>query len=76
PGGAPVILGAGCGTTGGYPVILNVASADLPLLAQLRPGDSVSFSEIGLEEAQLLDLGQELDLAMLDHALRLKTLSP
>lgn len=75
PGGAPVVLGAGCGTTGGYPVILHVASADLPLLAQLRPGDSVSFSEIGLEEAQLLDLGQELELAVLDHALRLKTLS-
>jgi len=30
-------------TTGGYPVVGVVAPEDLPLCAQLRPGDEVRF---------------------------------
>ena len=31
-------------TTGGYAKIATVISADLPMLAQLRPGQSVCFT--------------------------------
>jgi antagonist of KipI len=39
-------------TTGGYPVIGLVVTADLPLVAQLRPGDEVRFDEVTIESAQ------------------------
>lgn len=42
-GGQPIILMADRQTTGGYPRIGNVVSTDIPLLAQLKPGDYVSF---------------------------------
>jgi allophanate hydrolase subunit 2 len=32
-------------------VIATVISADLPLLAQARPGDTVRFREVGAAEA-------------------------
>jgi antagonist of KipI len=41
--GQPVILLADAQTTGGYPRIANVLSADLDALAQLKPGDNVRF---------------------------------
>lgn len=58
-GGQPIILMADRQTTGGYPKIAQVASADLPLLAQYAPGQSVRFAMIGLEEAQRLDNARE-----------------
>ena len=39
-------------TTGGYPVIAAVITADQPLLAQARPGDTVRFREVDLAEAE------------------------
>lgn len=41
--GQPIILMADRQTTGGYAKIATVCSADLPLLAQCRPGDKVHF---------------------------------
>ncbi|MDA8322247.1 MAG: 5-oxoprolinase/urea amidolyase family protein, partial [Actinomycetota bacterium] len=41
--GSPILLLADHPTTGGYPVIAVVHSADLRLAAQLRPGDQVRF---------------------------------
>jgi biotin-dependent carboxylase-like uncharacterized protein len=41
--GQPILLLADHPTTGGYPVIAVVVSADLPLAAQVRPGASVRF---------------------------------
>jgi allophanate hydrolase subunit 2 len=41
--GQPVIFLADHPTTGGYPVIAVVHPADLPLLAQARPGTTVVF---------------------------------
>jgi antagonist of KipI len=38
-------------STGGYPVIATVISADLPLLAQARPGDTVRFRSVDQVEA-------------------------
>jgi antagonist of KipI len=52
PSGEPIVLMADRQTTGGYPVIGLVATADLPLVAQLRPGDEVRFEEVTIEWAQ------------------------
>lgn len=41
--GAPYILLAECGTTGGYPRIATVLPADLPRVAQAPPGAPLSF---------------------------------
>ncbi len=43
PDGAPVLFLADHPVTGGYPVLAVVVTADLPLAAQLRPGDGVHF---------------------------------
>ena len=63
PGGAPIILMADRQTTGGYPRIACVASIDLPLVAQLRPGDRLRFQPISLREAQAMYIAREQDLA-------------
>ena len=51
PAGTPVVLGPDHQTTGGYPLLGVVIEADFPLLAQLRPGDEVSFVEVTIEQA-------------------------
>jgi biotin-dependent carboxylase-like uncharacterized protein len=43
PDGAPVLFLADHPVTGGYPVLAVVRTADLPAVAQLRPGDRVRF---------------------------------
>jgi allophanate hydrolase subunit 2 len=43
PDGAPVLFLADHPVTGGYPVLAVVVAADLPAVAQLRPGDVVRF---------------------------------
>ncbi len=52
--GMPIIMMADHQTIGGYAKIGTVCSFDLPKLAQLRPGDQVSFCRISVEEAQNL----------------------
>jgi biotin-dependent carboxylase-like uncharacterized protein len=47
PDGAPVLFLADHPVTGGYPVIAVVVTADLPLAAQLRPGDRLRFRPVG-----------------------------
>jgi antagonist of KipI len=51
-GGQPILLMADHQTAGGYPVILGVSRAALPLAAQLLPGDRVTFREVGVSDAQ------------------------
>lgn len=43
PDGAPILLMAEAQTVGGYPVVGVVIAADLPLAAQLLPGDALRF---------------------------------
>jgi antagonist of KipI len=51
--GQPIIMMADSPTTGGYPKIGTVASADLPLLAQCVPGRSkIRFRETTVAKAQ------------------------
>lgn len=52
--GMPIVMMADHQTTGGYAKIGTVCSFDLPKLAQLRPGDEVSFCRVSVEEAQNL----------------------
>lgn len=54
PDGQPIILGWDGPVTGGYPVIAAVVAADWPRVAQLRPGDAVSFTTIEAEAARIL----------------------
>jgi antagonist of KipI len=56
-------------TIGGYPRIAEVISVDLPLLAQLRPGDRLMFTLVSLEEAQALLLEEEHALARLQEGI-------
>ena len=49
----PIVMMADRQTTGGYPKIATVISADIPLLAQCMPGAStVTFKAVAVEEAQ------------------------
>lgn len=51
PSGELLVLLKSRGTIGGYATLANVITADLPVLAQLRPGESVRFRVVGEEEA-------------------------
>jgi len=51
--GQPIILMADRQTTGGYPKIAQVITADLPTLAQLQPNSTIQFEEVTHEEAEL-----------------------
>jgi len=59
PDGNAIILMADCQTTGGYPKIAQVASVDLPVLAQMMPGQTMRFELISLDVAQRLYLDRE-----------------
>lgn len=56
--GQPIILMADRQTSGGYARIANVITADLPLIAQMRPGDKIHFKENTLDKAQELYLNK------------------
>jgi len=67
--GNPIILMADCQTIGGYPKIAQVASVDLPLLAQMIPGQTVRFALTSLDEAQRLYLARQHDFAQILQSL-------
>ncbi len=50
--GQPILLMADRQTTGGYPKIGAVITADLPLAAQLAPGDTVTLALTTIAKAQ------------------------
>jgi allophanate hydrolase subunit 2 len=58
PDGRPIIFLADHPTTGGYPVIAVVLSADVPLAAQLRPGQRLRFVHQAPAHLPYLDLVQ------------------
>jgi antagonist of KipI len=72
PDGRPIVLMANRQTTGGYPRVGEVASVDLPLLAQLPPGDTVRFQQIALDQSQTLYLERERELALLREAVHMR----
>jgi len=62
PGGNPIILFVEHQTTGGYPKIANIVSADLPSVGQLRPRDEVRFELVTMQAAIELLKAQEQTL--------------
>ncbi len=62
-GGLPIILFVEQQTTGGYPKIANVISADLSSLGQLRPRDEIRFELVEMESARALLMEQKKLLA-------------
>ncbi len=52
--GLPIVMLAERQTVGGYPKIATVISADLPKIGQCRPGDSIRFQAVSIDEAQQL----------------------
>jgi antagonist of KipI len=61
--GMPIILFVEQQTTGGYPKIANVISADFHRLGQLRPRDEIRFEMVTWETARALFREQEVVLA-------------
>jgi len=74
PEGQLILLMADHQTTGGYPVIANVISADIPVLAQMQPGAVIRFKFISVEAAETLYMQQQQNLMQLqdDCNLQLK----
>lgn len=77
PDGQPIVLMAEAQTVGGYPRLGHVISADLPRLAQLRPGEALHFLPVSLHEAQRLQRARSASLARMALAIaaRLASLS-
>lgn len=59
--GQPIILLADCQTVGGYPKIATVISADLPRLAQVKPGQSLRFQAVDAGQAKAARLARQDD---------------
>ncbi len=59
PDGEPIILMADHQTTAGYPVIGQVISVDVARIAQMKPGDHISFKLISNEEGERLFIDME-----------------
>jgi urea carboxylase len=50
--GFPIALMADAPTVGGYPKIAVVSEADLPIIAQRAPGETIRFELITIEQSQ------------------------
>lgn len=72
PDGEPIVLMASRQTTGGYPRLGEVISADVSLLAQVPPGALVRFRPVDLAAAQAVLLEHERDLARMREAVKLR----
>lgn len=72
PGGQLIVLMADHQTTGGYPRIGHVITADLPLLAQCNPGDEIKFSPVDLAIAEQKFIQQQRDLQQIQTASKFK----
>jgi len=71
--GAPLVLMADRQPTGGYPKIAHVIGADLPALAQKRPGEDIRFAAASLEEGVAARRARARALA---EPLRLEAVTP
>lgn len=59
----PIVLLADRQTTGGYPKIATVISADLPAMGRLTPGMPIRFRQVTVAEAQILRRAMEAELS-------------
>lgn len=72
PDGQPIVLLVDAQTIGGYPRLGQVIAADLPKVAQLRPGQHVEFRPVDRDEAMAARAAREGALARLRQGLTLK----
>lgn len=63
--GQPIVLMADHQTTGGYPKIATVISADVPALGRRRAGETIRFAAVEVAEAEAIRRMQERALAEL-----------
>lgn len=68
PSGQPIVMTADRQTVGGYAKIAIVASVDVPLLAQARPGRTMRFTPVSARGARRLWLNNERTLKKLRNA--------
>ena len=68
--GLPIVLLADAQTAGGYPKIATVVSADLPRVAQLRPGATLHFQFVDVATAEALARAAEAETRALLASLR------
>ena len=72
PDGQLIILMADHQTTGGYPRLGNIISAQLPMLAQMKAGDKIQFKFTDHQAAENLILKQQQHLTQLEIACKLR----
>jgi antagonist of KipI len=72
PSGQLVVLMADHQTTGGYPKVAHVLSADLPMLAQMRPNENMRFRLVDLKEAEDAYIDQQQYLQDLEKTIQLQ----
>lgn len=70
--GTPIIMMADRQTTGGYAKIATVISADLPLIAQAKPGTKVRFAAVTQQEAAKLYKKDIRCMKMLEYQMLLE----
>ena len=54
PAGDPIILMSDSQSTGGYPIIGNIARVDISKVSQIKPESKLKFKFITLEESESL----------------------
>lgn len=75
PSGQLIVLMADHQTTGGYPRIGHVITADLSKLAQYNAGESIQFSQVSLQTAHEALMKQELHLKQLETGCKLRSVN-
>ena len=68
PNGQLIVLMADHQTTGGYPRVAHVITADHSKLAQMKPGDAINFKFTDLPAAENLAIKQQQHLLQLQNA--------
>lgn len=72
--GEPIVMMADRQTTGGYAKIASLINVDIPLFAQLRPGQKVQFERCTVQEAQ--ELIRKADREWKEHCQKLEESGP
>ncbi len=67
--GRPIVMMADRQTAGGYPKIGNVITADLPKIAQAKPGDQIRFQKVTMKEAQKAYRAMQTELEEMQRTL-------
>lgn len=75
-GGQPLVLLADRATTGGYPKIATVISADIPAMGRLGPGAPVAFEAVTVEVAEVARRQLEREVAALSKRLQAVAVTP